>query len=259
MAEEMSFWDHLEELRWCLFRVLIALVIIIVGVFIALPHVFDSFVLGPTRGDFFMYRVFGSILGEGGDVDIININVATPFLTHITTSFWMSLVLVFPYLIYQIWVFIKPALFPNEAKGAKIAFTAGTGLFYVGCAVGYLLVFPLTFKFLTQYTIGEGIVNQISLNSYMSNFLTIIFVMGLVFEIPMLAWVLSAIGILKKSFLKKYRRHAIVILVVLAAVITPSGDPFTLSVVFLPLYLLYEVSILIVKADDPETEEDADA
>ena len=110
----------------------------------------------------------------------------------------------------------------------------------------------MTFRFLTQYTIGDSVVNQISLNSYMSNFLTIIFVMGLVFEMPMLAWVLSSLGILHKELLKQYRRYAVVILLVLAAMITPSGDPFTLSVVFLPLYLLYELSILIVKPAPPE-------
>ena len=263
---EMTFWDHLEALRWVLFRVAIALFILLIGCFIAMPHVFDSFVLGPTRGDFFLYRWLGFLGGDGqhaagslmpdfgGDfhVDIININVATQFLTHISTSFWFALVLVFPYLMYEIWKFVSPALFPDEQKGVRTAFLAGSTLFYIGCAVGYVVVFPLTFRFLTTYHIGEIIVNQISMNSYMTNFLTIIFVMGLVFEMPILAWVLSALGILKKPFLKKYRRYAVVILLCLAALITPSGDPFTLGVVFLPLYLLYELSILIVKDEDPE-------
>jgi len=261
---EMTFWDHLETLRWVLFRIVIALFILIVGCFIAMPYIYDSFVLGPTKGDFFLYRWLGflshakghsagSLMPDFGgefNVDIININVATQFLTHISTSFWFALVLVFPYVMYQIWAFIKPALFPNEQKGVKTAFVFGSLLFYIGCAVGYVVVFPLTFRFLTTYHIGEIIVNQISMNSYMTNFLTIVFVMGLVFEIPILAWLLSALGILHKSFLKKYRRHAIVILLCAAALITPSGDPFTLSVVFLPLFLLYEVSILIVRDDD---------
>ena len=132
-------------------------------------------------------------------------------------------------------------------KGVGHAFLFGTFLFYLGCAVGYCLVFPLTFRFLTQYQVASEITNQISLNSYISTFLTIIFIMGAVFEIPILAWILSLLGILKKSFLKQYRKYAVVVLVVLAALITPSGDPFTLSVVFLPLYLLYELSILVVK------------
>lgn len=262
-AGEMSFWDHLETLRWALFRVIIVLFVLLVGCFIAMPHIFDPFVLGPTDSSFFLYRWLGSLGKNGGrlmpdfsddlfHVDIININVATQFLTHITTSFWFALVLVFPYLMYEIWKFVRPALFPDEQRGVRTAFLAGGALFYVGCAVGYILVFPLTFRFLTQYTIGEAVVNQISLNSYMSNFLTIIFVMGLVFEMPMLAWVLSSLGVLHKEFLKQYRSYAVVILLVLAAMITPSGDPFTLSVVFLPLYLLYELSILIVKPAPPE-------
>jgi len=257
---EMTFWDHLDVLRGSLFRVIAVLFVVLVGVFIALPRVFDSFVLGPTTGDFFVYRWFSFLsngsgkssillpdIGSDFHVDIININVASQFLTHISTAFWFSLVLIFPYLIYELWIFIKPALFPNEKKGVGRAFTFGTVLFYVGCAVGYCLVFPLTFRFLTQYQVAETITNQISLNSYISVFLTIIFIMGAVFEMPILAWILSLLGVLKKALLKEYRRYAVVVLVVLAALITPSGDPFTLSVVFLPLYLLYELSILVVK------------
>ncbi|MCQ2148779.1 MAG: twin-arginine translocase subunit TatC [Bacteroidales bacterium] len=266
---EMSFWDHLEVLRWALFRIVIALFVLLVGCFIAMPHIFDSFVLGPTRGDFFLYRwIAGMGSGNGGhastslipdfggdfNVDIININVATQFLTHISTSFWFALVLVFPIIMYEIWKFISPALFPEEQRNVRRAFIFSSLLFYIGCAVGYTVVFPLTFRFLTTYQVGELIVNQISMNSYMSNFLTIVFVMGLVFEMPVLSWILSCLGVLKKPFLKKYRKHAVVILLVLSALITPSGDPFTLSVVFLPLFLLYELSILIVKDEIPEEE-----
>ncbi len=266
---EMSFWDHLETLRWALFRVVVVLFVLVVACFIAMPHIFDPFVLGPTTSDFFLYKWFASLGGgahpglmpdfsdDSFHVDIININVATQFLTHISTSFWFSLVLVFPYLMYEIWRFIRPALFPSEQKGVRTAFLSGGALFYIGCAVGYVIVFPLTFRFLTQYHIGDTVVNQISLNSYMTNFLTIVFVMGLVFEMPMLAWLLSKFGILRKSFLKEHRDIAVVVLLVLAALITPSGDPFTLSIVFLPLYLLYEVSIMVVSDDDPEPAEDA--
>lgn len=264
---EMSFWDHLEVFRWTIFRIAIALFVLMVACFIAMPHIFDSFVLGPADADFFVYRLLGN-LGKGGDgmfmpdfsndyhVDVININVATQFLTHITTSFWFALILVFPYLIYELWKFIKPALYEKERVSVRGAFTFGTVLFFIGCAVGYCVVFPITFRFLTSYQVGQTITNQISLNSYMTNFLTMVFIMGLVFEMPMLAWILSNIGVLRKSFLKNYRRHAVVVLLVLAALITPSGDPFTLSIVFLPLYLLYEISILVVKDKEPETEEE---
>ena len=253
--EEMSFWDHLEALRWCLLRVVIVLFIALVGCFVALPHVFDAWILGPSHADFFVYRWFAFMYGAGSDVNIININVASQFMTHITTSLWIALVLTFPYLMYQIWVFVKPALYPQEIKGVKGAFVGGTVLFYLGCAVGYIIVFPIIFKFLTQYQVSQEIVNQISLNSYMGIFLMMIFIMGLVFEMPMLAWLLSQLGVLRKPFLRQYRRHAVVVLLVLAAIITPTGDPFTLMVVFLPLYLLYEFSIILVKDATPSEED----
>ena len=157
------------------------------------------------------------------------------------------LVLMFPYLIFEVWRFVQPALFENERRSVGLAFLGGTVMFFLGCAVGYCLVFPFTFRFLTEYQLSASIVNQISLNSYMGNFLMLVFVMGIVFELPLLAWLLSKLGLVNKTFFRTYRRHAVVILLVLSAVITPSGDPFTLMVVFLPLYLLYELGILIVR------------
>ena len=134
-------------------------------------------------------------------------------------------------------------------------------MFFLGCAIGYCLVFPFTFRFLTEYQISESITNQINLNSYMGNFLMMIFVMGVVFELPLLTWVLSRLGIVDREFLKKYRRHAVVALLVLSAIITPSGDPFTLMVVFVPLYLLYELGIKLARknteAPDTDTTETA--
>lgn len=244
---EMSFWDHLEELRRCLLRVIVVLFAVLVGCFIALPHVFDSFVLGPTHSDFFVYRALGFVYGPAADVQIININVPSQFLTHISTAFWFAVVLVFPYLMYQIWVFVKPALYKNEVRGVRTAFSGGTLLFYIGCAVGYLIVFPIIFRFLAQYRLGGEVVNQLNLGSYMSLFISMIFVMGLVFEMPVLAWLLGALGLLDRQTLRSWRRYAVVVLLIIAALITPTGDPFTLFVVFLPLYLLYELSIILVK------------
>lgn len=129
-------------------------------------------------------------------------------------------------------------------------------MFFIGCAVGYSLVFPMTLRFLADYQLSESIINQISLDSYMDNFLMLIFVMGIVFELPLVAWLLSKLGFLNRSFFKKYRRHAIVGLLVAAAIITPSGDPFTLSVVFFPLYFLWELSSFFVKPAPIEEEDD---
>jgi sec-independent protein translocase protein TatC len=150
-------------------------------------------------------------------------------------------------LVYELWRFIAPALYVHERRSVSIAFWAGTLMFFLGCAVGYLLVFPLTFRFLAEYQLSATIANQISLNSYMSNFLGMVFVMGLVFELPLMTWLLSNLGVVNRAMLSAFRRYAVVGLLVLSAFITPSGDPFTLMVVFMPLYLLYEVGIVVAK------------
>lgn len=257
MAEpSMTFWEHLEVLRWSIFRIAIAAVMAMVVIFIFMPSMFTGFVLGPTTSEFFLYKWLGS-LGQlpllpdfaAGDfkVDIISINVASQFMTHISTSFWFALVAIFPYIIYEIWKFIAPALYDNEKGSVRAAFLFGTLMFFIGCAISYSFIFPFTFRFLTEYQISGQITNQISLNSYMSTFLGMVFIMGLVFELPLLAWLLSKIGVLNREFLQRYRKHAVVILMILAALITPTGDPITLSLVFVPLYLLYEISIRVVK------------
>jgi len=257
----MSFWDHLEVLRWALFRSACVLAVIMVGTFIAMPYIFDRFILAPTNNDFFVYRWLNSIgrgivrLSPDFDVQIININVASQFMTHISTSISLAAVIAFPYFIWEIWKFIEPALFEDEIKHLRPAFFGGTIMFYIGCAIGYMLVFPFTFRFLVEYNLSPSITNQINLQSYIDNFTMLILVMGIVFEMPLLAWLLSLFGILRKSFLREYKRHAVVVLLISAAIITPSGDPFTLMLVFIPLYVLYELSILVVK-DKPKKTED---
>ena len=266
----LTFWGHLEVLRWSLVRVAAVVFVAMVGWFIVMQDIFQPFVLGPTTSDFFLYKFLGALGGripflpdfsnDAYHVDIININVASQFMTHITTSFWFALVTAFPYLIYEIWKFISPALYDNEKGSIGAAFLFGTGMFYLGCAVGYGVIFPFTFRFLTEYQLSAEITNQISLNSYMGTFLMMVFVMGLVFEIPLLAWVMSRLGLINQEFLKQYRRHAVVVMLILAAAITPTGDPFTLSIVFIPLYLLYELAIRIVRKapveEDDEIEEE---
>lgn len=249
----MSFWDHLEVLRWALFRSACVLMVILVGTFIAMPYIFDRFVLAPTSNEFFVYQWLNAIGGDvvklspDFDVQIININVASQFMTHISTSISMAAVIAFPYFIWEIWKFIEPALFEEEIRHLRPAFMGGTLMFYLGCAIGYMFVFPFTFRFLVEYNLSPNITNQINLQSYIDNFTLLILVMGIVFEMPLLAWLLGLLGILKKSFLREYKRHAIVVLLITAAIITPSGDPFSLMLVFIPLYVLYELSILVVK------------
>ncbi|MCD7972518.1 MAG: twin-arginine translocase subunit TatC [Candidatus Azobacteroides sp.] len=266
--EKMSFWDHLEDLRWTLVRCIVALFIFAILGFIWMPDLYDSVVMAPTRSDFFLYKYlckvtsaipfFPDFCDDTFQVDIINIKMASQFFRHMSTSFWLALILTFPYLAFEIWRFVKPALYAEEKKSMKLVFAFGTVMFFIGCFMGYALVFPMTFRFLATYQLSEMITNQISLDSYMDNFLMLIFIMGVVFELPLISWLLSQLGLLNRSFFKKYRRHAITGLLVAAAIITPSGDPFTLAVVFFPLYMLWELSSLFVKPapiEEPEEEE----
>lgn len=255
--QTMSFWDHLEVFRGSLVRIVIILLIFMVVCFLSMPYIYNPVILGPTHGDFFLYR-WVPLFKDNFSCEIININVASQFMTHVTTSFWLALVLAFPVLMWELWKFISPALYKNESRPVGFAFLFGTGMFYLGCVIGYCLIFPFMFRFLTEYQLSEEITNQINLNSYMHSFLMMIFVMGVVFELPLLIWLLSKLGLIDKTFLRKYRRHAVVILMVLAAVITPSGDPFTLLLTFTPLYLLYELGIFLARPAAPKEEEDDD-
>ena len=254
---EMSFWEHLDVLRGVLIKIAVVVLLVAVGLFVAMPWLFDNVILAPCKGDFVLYRFFAYVTRHAsflpqfvtGDfhVELINIELASQFFIHVSTSFWMALVLCFPIVIYLFWSFVSPGLYENEKRGARRSFVFGNLMFFLGVAVGYFIVFPITLRFLANYHVSEMVPNQISLSSYIDTFLMLILVMGLIFELPLVAWLLGRIGLLKRDFFKRYRRHAIVILLIIAAVITPTGDPFTLMVVFLPIYLLYELSALLVK------------
>ena len=262
-TSEMSFWDHLDVLRQVLFRVLGVWLVLAVGYFIVMPYLFDQVILAPCHNDFIFYQLLrdvGAYFNLSGDfftqtfsVKLININLAAPFFIHMSTAFWMSVVTATPYLFYELWKFVSPALYPNERKGVKKALCLGSVMFFIGVAVGYFMVYPLTLRFLSSYQLSIAIENQISLNSYIDNFMMLVLCLGLAFELPLVTWLLSLLGIVHKDLLKKYRRHAIVLLVILAAVITPTGDPFTLTIVAIPLYLLYEFSIRMVKSKPTTT------
>jgi Sec-independent protein secretion pathway component TatC len=188
-------------------------------------------------------------------VKLVNINLASPFFIHMSSAFWLAVLISVPYMLFEIWGFIRPALYKNEKNNVRMALCLGTVMFFLGVLLGYFMVFPLTLRFLATYQISREIVNQISLNSYIDNFMMLILIMGLVFELPLVTWLLSKIGLVNRSMLRKYRKHAIVIIFIVAAVITPTGDPFTLSVVAIPLCLLYEMSIFIIKDKKKEITE----
>ena len=250
----MTFWEHLDEFRSVLFKSAVVLVVIMAALFMSKEFLFEQIIFAPTNSNFILYKWFDTALAafnlpvlEPFNIDLINIELSSQFFIHISTTFYFSLVIATPFILYQLWTFVSPALYDKEKKAAVGAFFFAGILFFLGVLVGYYLVFPLTLRFLGTYQVSSDVVNQISLQSYVSMFTWLILVMGLVFEMPSLAAILSKFGIISKNLLKKYRRHAFVILLVIAALITPSGDPFTLFAVGFPLYALYEVSILVCR------------
>lgn len=250
--DELTFWDHLDVLRAVLFRMGITVAIAATAIFCVMPSLFDSIILAPCHGSFPLYALFdrlsaiwdGQTAASSADfnVALINTGLASQFFTHLSLSFQLALILTFPVLIYQLWQFVAPALYPNERRNAAPAFVFGNILFYLGIACAYFLIFPLTLRFLATYQLSAEIPNTITLDSYMDNFMSMMLVMGITFEIPLLTWILGRLHLMNRSFFSRYRRHAIVALVVAAAVITPTSDPFTLTAVFIPLYLLWELS-----------------
>lgn len=262
--QEMSFWDHLDALRSVLIRGIIVLLVLGIVLFTFMPWIFDNVILAPCRANFILYRLMDRLSALSGimpdmassdfNVNLINIQLASQFFIHMSASCWMAVMLSFPIIIYLLWTFISPGLYEHERRGATRAFLFGNVMFFLGVLTGYFLVFPITLRFLADYQLSSLIPNQISLDSYMDTFITIVFMMGILFELPLLAWLLGRMDLLHRSFFSRYRRHAVVALLILAAIITPTGDPFTLFVVFIPIYLLWEFSAYLVKPDDDDDE-----
>ena len=241
---EMTFWDHLDVLRASLFRIAVVLLAAAIGLFAFKDFLFDDLILAPSKEDFFLYKWIGADVS----LDLVNIEVTAQFMIHMKMAFLCAIVLTFPYVIFKVWQFIAPALYDNERKKVRNAFLFASGLFYTGVIIGYTLIFPLMLNFFADYQVSSSVPNMFSLSSYISLLTSMVITFGIVFEFPTLVALLSALGILRKETMKKYRRHAICAVVILAAVITPSGDPFSMTVVAIPLYLLYEFSVFVCKS-----------
>ena len=238
----MSFWDHLEALRGTLFRSVLAIALLSV-VFLCIPRPLFQAVLWPTQPSFPLYR----LPGVDFSMSLINIELSAQFFTYMKVAVLCGVVLAFPYIVYEIWKFVAPALYENEKKAVRKAFGLSSGLFYLGVAVGYFVVLPVCLMFFVNFSISDAIVNTISLSSYMSLFVSMVFLIGLLFEFPTIILVLSTLGVVRRGNLRKGRRYAVVAVLLLAALITPS-DPFSMFVLAIPLYGLYELSILLCKA-----------
>ena len=181
------------------------------------------------------------------DMQLINVDLTQQFLIHMRVALWAGLLLVSPYIIYELFAFVAPGLYQLERRMAIRAVGGGYLLFMAGVALNYFIIFPITVRFLGDYQVSAEVTNQITLTSYIDIFLMMSLLLGIVFELPVLCWLLAKIGVLKADFMKHYRRHAVVVIVILGAIITPTGDPFTLALVSIPIYLLWELSIFIVK------------
>jgi len=264
-SEGLSFWDHLESLRWTIFRVIIALTLLVLVLFGFSDFLFNSVIFPPLSSDFVFYQFlcylsgllqFPALCPGEFKIALINFNLSGQFMAHLTTVFTVAFLLTVPYLLFEIWKFVRPALYDNERKNIGFVFFSSSFLFYLGAAVSYYLIFPLTVRFLGTYQISELVPNQISLDSYMSTLFLLTFAMGVTFEMPVLAYFLSRLGIITRETLKAGRNIAVVAILIVAAVITPTTDPFTMLAVAFPLYLLYEVSILVCK---PKIKEEIEA
>ena len=246
--ENLTFWDHVEELRHCIFRILIAALVASVVAF-CFKDVLFAVVLAPKNADFITYRLFQRLSGDISQfsLSLINVNLAQQFIVHMKVALYVGLLVASPYIIYVLFGFIAPALFDSERRFAVRAVTSGYLMFIAGVLLNYFLIFPLTVRFLGSYQVSSDVANLISLESFISTLLMLSLMIGIVFELPVMCWLLAKMGVLKSTFMKQYRRHAIVVIVALAAIITPTADAFTLSLVAIPIYLLFEVSVLIVK------------
>jgi sec-independent protein translocase protein TatC len=254
MEAEMSFFDHLEALRWHLVRAAIAIVIFTAGAFYFYDFIFDTIIMGPAKPSFWTYRMLcnlGDYLHRDGfcinkiNINLINTEMAGQFTLQINSSLLIGITLGFPYLLWELWRFIRPALHEKERKAASGFVFYATFLFVLGIMFGYYVITPESINFLSGYTVSAKIQNLFSIDSYISSVATLTLATGVVFELPILVYVLSSLGILTAKFMRETRRYAVVVILIVAAVVTPTPDMLTMLVVSFPLFILYEVGIMV--------------
>jgi len=257
--DEMTFFEHIEVLRWHLFRAALSVVIVSVAIFSAKSYIFQYVILGPLNRDFPTYRFFCSISPSicifPENLHIITKDIQEQFLCHIKVSLWLGFIIAFPYIFYEFWKFIKPGLYKQEIKAARGMVFICSFLFLLGVSFGYFLISPIAVTFLSSYSVSPEVVNTTTLAAFVDNMTMFTLPTGLIFEMPVVMYFLAKVGIVSSVFLAQYRKHAIVIITVLAAVITPTADAFTMTMVGVPLYALYEVSIIVTRRIDKEREE----
>lgn len=247
-----SFWEHLDVLRTAIMKIVAVAVVFGIAAFFFKEQLFDV-VLAPKDDKFITYRLLNRIAAwAGGSMDsfsikLINTGLAQQFIIHMKTALCAGVLCASPYILYQLFRFVSPALYDNERKYVTRMVGGGYAMFSLGVLISYFLIFPLTFRFLGTYQVSGEVDNLISLDSYISTLVMMCLAMDIIFEIPILSWLFAKLGLLSAEFMRKYRKHAIVIILAVSAIITPTSDVLTLSLVALPMWILYEMSILIVK------------
>lgn len=252
-SDRLSFWDHLDVLRGALIKMATVTVIFGIIAFLFKEKLF-AVVLAPKESEFITYRLLfhiGGLVSENGEpnfsVRLINTGLAEQFIIHMKTAMCAGLLCASPYILYQLFRFVSPALYADERKYVVKVVGGGYMMFIIGVLLSYYLIFPLTFRFLGTYQVAGDVINMISLQSYMGTLIMMCIAMGIVFEMPVLCWLFGKLGFITDSFMRKYRKHAIVIILIIAAIITPTSDIFTLTLVSLPMWILYEISIFLVR------------
>ena len=239
----LTFWDHLDELRAVLIRILV-ITAIAAGATFCLKEELFAVVLAPRSSDFITYRVMGV---EPFCINLMNTGLTEQFMIHLRTALYAGVLVALPYILYQLFRFVSPALYDHERRYATLLVGSGYMMFMMGTLLNYLLIFPLTVKFLGTYQVSPDVANMLTIQSYIDTLLMMNFVMGIVFELPVVCWLLGKMGLVTAQIMSQWRRHAVVVILIVAAIITPTTDAFTLFLVALPIWLLYEMSIWIVR------------
>jgi sec-independent protein translocase protein TatC len=245
-ADGATFWDHLDELRFVIIRMAIA-VIAVSGVAFAFKDLLFSIVLAPAQSDFFLFRW---LKAEPFNLQLMNTQLTEQFMIHVRVAIYAGILIVSPYILYLLFGFVSPALYQNEKRYGKAVVISAYVMFFVGTALDYFLIFPLTVRFLGTYQVSGSVANMLTISNYVDTMISMNLLMGLVFELPVVCWLAGKMNLIRRSQMRKFRRHAIVAILIVAAIITPTTDMLTLIVVSLPIWLLYEVSILLVKNDN---------
>ena len=242
-TDALTFWDHLDVLRSSLIRMGVAVVVFAVAAFCLKEPLF-SVVLAPRSSDFVTYRLLGV---DPFSIHLMNTGLTEQFMIHMRTAIYAGLLVASPYILYELFRFVSPGLYQNERHYVVWIVGAAYVMFLMGTLINYFVVFPLTVRFLGTYQVSPDVANMLTLQSYVDTLIGMSLVMGVVFELPVVCGLLGHMGLINNRMMSEYRRHAIVAILIVAAIITPTTDMFTLFVVALPIYLLYELSIQIVR------------